>query len=564
MTSLFHLLTKVLIVSLFIQNGLASIEVTLKNNEHSRHLTDFHLSNSSEMPLYCRKIEARNIDYYDDQNEYVYTLNSKIMNQSLHAQEKKVVTERLGQELSNILRRYTYLQPQYSYADVQVDCESGNSRLNNLYVVDDRRSCSGDIVVKEFVLDNGKSALIEKKNSSLKLSENAVVYELLELNEFFIINENQAFVYNFSQNEMNPVEIDTTKELILGVTSVSQEKFIVLSGSADGVVIRLYSLKEAKLELVDTLKTEIGALRIPETKNIINREELVALYEDDHQNVLSSLSIYLKREKNFESVTLQLSYLNPTFYTAPAIWDFKIQKYTKNRAHYISTFSNRRATNTRIELGIAKGLVVFHKNEVTMKDFREAVKKQSFIEILPTDKSTSYLDYKLELSDSNLVLKEREIVKDQVDLCKPLKVFSDRMVEFEQRSIDDRYNGQTMISMAVRSQNYDEALRLISLGASVNVSDVRRKTPLDYALMSKNLEMTKLLIENGSRISTSDYRDLESTYLKLFFDTSYMERSEVQEMKTFFQFILESVQKYERDKYKKSLIESLIIKTQEV
>lgn len=57
---------------------------------------------------------------------------------------------------------------------------------------------------------------------------------------------------------------------------------------------------------------------------------------------------------------------------------------------------------------------------------------------------------------------------------------------------------------AVKQNNMQEVKKLLSEGATVNVKDSYKKTPLHYAAQNSNLNMVKLLVESGAEIDAKD------------------------------------------------------------
>jgi ankyrin repeat protein len=96
------------------------------------------------------------------------------------------------------------------------------------------------------------------------------------------------------------------------------------------------------------------------------------------------------------------------------------------------------------------------------------------------------------------------------------------------------------LAEAIRNSNYDECVHLINLGADVNyvIKTEKKYTLLHISVIYNNLEITKLLVENGADI-LAETIDGErpshmSRYKKNFADYFRQKEQEREEMKMWF------------------------------
>jgi len=66
------------------------------------------------------------------------------------------------------------------------------------------------------------------------------------------------------------------------------------------------------------------------------------------------------------------------------------------------------------------------------------------------------------------------------------------------------FDGETAISIAVSSGQYETVKYLIERGANLNLSNCRCESPLHHGVVIGNLEISRLLVENGSYLDAED------------------------------------------------------------
>lgn len=64
---------------------------------------------------------------------------------------------------------------------------------------------------------------------------------------------------------------------------------------------------------------------------------------------------------------------------------------------------------------------------------------------------------------------------------------------------------QTALHLAITSQNYDAAVKLIQCGAKVNLEDEKGLTPLYTAIVLNDYRLANMLLSNGARLLPSQY-----------------------------------------------------------
>jgi len=66
------------------------------------------------------------------------------------------------------------------------------------------------------------------------------------------------------------------------------------------------------------------------------------------------------------------------------------------------------------------------------------------------------------------------------------------------------FEGETPLSYAVMNSNYDMTKFLLSRGADLNISNCRAESPLHQAVAIGNIEISRLLVEGGSYLDSED------------------------------------------------------------
>jgi len=66
------------------------------------------------------------------------------------------------------------------------------------------------------------------------------------------------------------------------------------------------------------------------------------------------------------------------------------------------------------------------------------------------------------------------------------------------------FEGETPLSYAVMNSNYDMTKFLLSRGADLNISNCRAESPLHQAAVIGNIEISRLLVEGGSYLDAED------------------------------------------------------------
>lgn len=64
---------------------------------------------------------------------------------------------------------------------------------------------------------------------------------------------------------------------------------------------------------------------------------------------------------------------------------------------------------------------------------------------------------------------------------------------------------QTALHLAITSQNYDAAVKLIQCGANINLEDEKGLTPLYTAIVLNDYRLASMLLSNGARLLPSQY-----------------------------------------------------------
>jgi len=489
----------------------------------------FHFKNTGAVDYFCPKVTATGISYYD-QGEYIYSLDASIQDRFIPAENQRTFVQEDSQELIDLFKDYPTMIPQFENSQINHNCEISSSRLNHIFVIDDRRECHGDFEVKSFDFDSGKLNLKNGVSFNNLIDKNAKIFNLSNIRDV-LIYENGYMKMMSPRGEIVTVTPFTIgKEVFLSAAGVDNETIIAMTYSLEGIKFYLINYSSNVLTIVKDLQTEIAKLDFTSfVENPMNQDEMNVIVKKISEEIEKYMSVYLNKTDSYESIEFVFSFRAPIIRSIKPF--FRGGEYSGTKAYVFSPYANSYLNLVKADVLFKGDLKVVNSKTLSIEQFQ----KMGFIPLNPLKRVVSFKEYKVSAGKNNLILQFKNERTEVSGFCNIVKIFSDKLTNTVKANVNDYYNGQTLLEMAVKSQDYEKALRLISEGAKVDYkSSISRSSPIDWALSLKDKEMMTLLVNNGARIGTSKYRDVGKMFELNFLNYDKLNQEEKRKPELFF------------------------------
>lgn len=516
---------------------------------------DFEVKNRTLKNFFCRSIELNDVRLIED-GMNLLTLNVGVKDVFSPANSVKIFQQNLESDYQFVLDSYPELVPDVTQASLVSDCEVSESRMNKVFIIMKNQGAVGP--EKKLV-----SYFVNMKEQKL-VSDNVRNIDIEDKNYIKLYYSNFAVFQN--QNDINLLDLSTFKhdllfrlegpeELIAALELKSEDSkrvFFVTTNERFEIFAYYLDLKNGVANLIkkekiyDFFKEVISPIQA----TIVNFEEFANEAKEIIRPYLKTFSVKKRTIDALGTTQVLIDFLIPSFYSYNTIYDYSAQKLIKPKGVW----------NKGSSLSEGNVAILVSGESFLVESENVGAKNSVFTDVgIYSHRLANKI---VEIKFDHQRIKVNSVLQEfcQSGKCVIENLFSDALIFDDGVSINARLLGRSLLIREVRNENYDEVLKILSLGANVNDKDVMKKTALYYSLSARNYSLTELLLANGADLSLE--KGIFGRYLEL--EVSYLKNTEESEISKFKEKILKMYKLLKQfgysvksDSYSHSIVESI-------
>lgn len=479
-------------------------------------LVTFNINNQTNQNYYCRDISLSNVDYYyangnPEDDAYFYSLDVKLTEKMIGKKSNNKYSQDSNSELLTYVNAIDInsqkkLEARLDNAKLSIDCEPQDTRMNNVFAVDDRTQCGGGIELKKIIFDSVNLALKPTTESvTTGYSKNARFFKLNSRNSVVIQNYRRVFMADLESSGLSDgkdIEQLDNDELLIAAFALKENLIAIAKYSIGyGININIYSYQKEAYDLVKTLKFPKFALTMVgyEDPNILNKEEIENFFTSQLLNITENISIYSRNAVSHSVMDIVIYAKKPSFekvvskYNSDRTWSYKLRPIEINESTEVFTSVN--------SISYLDEIKTYGKDYMSPEEVYNLVSQNVFLKEGQSFNQLNFKDFQVVAADQKIRVSKKENGATIDGFCNIKTIFSDLLINSGEIDINQMYNGRPALITAIRSGNYEESLRLISERANVNAPDAARSYAIDYAVRQKNIKLIDLLLINGADIT---------------------------------------------------------------
>lgn len=480
----------------------------------------FDIENQSTQNYFCRDITLSNADYYfKGGNEYLFSLDAKLTSKYIDKNSKVSFLQNPNDELNDLLTEGRELQVSFDKNKVTHDCEPKDSRMNNVYVLDDQTQCGKGVVLKALIFDGINLQLSHASAVESNFEKDAKFFKLNSRNSIVIQNKRRITIADIKGallSQSRDLARLETDEVLLAAFALKDSYITLATYSTEkGIVLKVYNATDAGYNLVSSKVLSEFALIVSPYKDmgITNREEIEKFYKGQLENISENISIYSNHIASRSIFEITIMARMPS---AEVIVTNIIGNKVFRKLRPLEISENLEVTGARIAIDLSSEIEFKQKADIPMEEMFALVNKNVLLREGQLFNQINFKDYQLTAAEKKILISNKTSKKSVDGFCSIKSIFSDALISSGQFDINQMYDGRPVLVTAIREKkSYDEILKIISMGGNVNLADKSKMGPLYYAVRLRNLNIVKLLLENGADVNAKvGSQSLFSYYLE--------------------------------------------------
>lgn len=514
-----------LALSLGLANGVQALEVGTNLVEKSGlKLINFKMRNSSDRELYCRSVSIPEVNYLDD-GLFVESLPSKAKNLVLAAKESSSRIQDVDDLLRELYIINDALVPSWDNGTVRTDCEVKKSRLNRIYVVDDRTSCGGGFKVSTYSTDFGKDLLVKKDIPlSIALGANTRIVKNAFSKDFLKIDGDKTYLMKLDEagNEslklMHSTSSDRYSRVVGAIWSDHRSFFLY--------VLHLNKLEILKYKLQDQGEYQLVGSKTAKTFDLntaingyeaVNKDQAILQLKRNFEKFAGAFSFYHVYLNNQGLLKIVFTFRKPTINTAYSKWDFSTNTWKDNTIQ-LGDFASSPIKVFRYLDIKTEDFIVQKDAHFSQREFINDLERLAMRPALPNQKWLAFKNLNVSVFENTLQYTFGTAVQSLDGFCNIKQIFSDRIMARPGRNLDELYMGQTLLTRLSRAQrpgDYEKAEKLLFDGAKVDKANIRGNTPLHLTMGKLDHRFVKLFLANGANANAVNKKGMTPLHREL-------------------------------------------------
>lgn len=458
---------------------------------------NFNLKNDSTNDIYCRKVTVPNVEYFLD-GVFFNSLDASVGDFYLRGKEQADLLQNISTSLTDMYNFKGAFELKFDNKTLITACEKVETRLSNLYVLDDVSTCSNKSTrISHFLVDYGNNTLVPSKQQiKIPLTQDSKVYKDPHTRSWIKQQGNNLFLLKSSDNRTFEQKhilslSEGSNRKFVGITWIDTKAPVLFFIDSGDLIVELYRLEPTGImKFVASASYFLTDIKQKKRyKQFIGGLIIFHKYYSNHNALRVNLVYRMAKKQTYNTVVEEntLKWIRPQ----PLVYN---QTASDVRKYKQVTFD---FTDDKV--------TVVSSTPVSSDILFNTIKQEGFERTSTLTNEIRTGDLQIQAQKKTLLYKFGSVVSQLDGFCNIQQIFSDKVSPRDEINLDSLFAGRNQLIRAVQMQNnvgYQKLLDLISRGANVNaVADLFGNRPIHWAVGIHDLRFLKLLLKSNADVN---------------------------------------------------------------